>query len=560
MINIFNGGTIFMKRIVLILLAFVLLFSFFVTGCGSASNNEEGSIAATTVKTAAPAEPEQYFLPLVNAPATITFATTENASGTVTMSQNLPVWVELEKRTGIKVKWQCTSSKDYDQTIQTRLASGTNLPDILRLPQQNPLTYADNKEVIPLTDLINQYAPDIVQLFKDKPEVRNGLITPDGNIYWIASILSARSVVNYPAPIYRKDWASKVGLGAPQTIDDWYNMLRKFKESDMNGNGKDDEIPLYLSGLGELNIFAWSYGLMLSPNDSSTNGATDNDSYQVDSNDKVYFLYTDPRFKEFLTEMNKWYTEGLVNKELFNTTNDDLTAVVMANQTGASAGFNMIAPQWTTNMQQTIPDAYWDTVYPPKGPGGEQHLLQERPLSSELYAISRDCKDPGLVVKWLDYVFASEDGQILIGNYGIEGDTYTMVNGEPQLTDKVIKDPRGTGAVQWEEGINCAVPRILMSGIFAQRFGIFPQAALSMDAASKFYLQMFPNIIPTKEESDTITGIMADINTYRVEMETKFINGTEPLSNFDQYVSKLNSIGIDQVTQIKQQQYDRTSK
>ncbi|MDU5950759.1 MAG: extracellular solute-binding protein, partial [Paenibacillus macerans] len=42
------------------------------------------------------------------------------------------------------------------------------------------------------------------------------------------------------------DWLDKVGLQTPQTIDDFYNMLKAFKEQDPDGNGKDDTYGMVL--------------------------------------------------------------------------------------------------------------------------------------------------------------------------------------------------------------------------------------------------------------------------------------------------------------------------
>ena len=39
---------------------------------------------------------------------------------------------------------------------------------------------------------------------------------------------------------YRADWAEKLGLEEPKTIEDIYNMMYQFTYGDPDGNGKDD--------------------------------------------------------------------------------------------------------------------------------------------------------------------------------------------------------------------------------------------------------------------------------------------------------------------------------
>jgi putative aldouronate transport system substrate-binding protein len=523
-----------------------------------ASGQGEGAAKPAAPSGGAAVVAESYTLPLVKAPVTISFATQENPAGTRSYRDNLPAWAELEKRTGVKVDFQVVPATNYAENIQVRLAAGVNLPDFLLLPP-NPMSYANAKLLVPMKGLIERYAPNIVRLFAERPEIKRGLIAPDGDIYFVTSILDARASVNYNAFLYRRDWAQKVGLGAPVTIADWYAMLRKFKEGDINGNRNDnDEWPWAGNGSGysALNPFAMAYGLML-PN---TDGKQDSDNYQVGKDGKVSYIYTMPRLKDWLTEMAKWYREGLIDPEFLTMTQDKWLAKVVSNVVGSACQFTMWAPQLNPRMAKDFPEAYWDTLYPPKGPYGDQNLLRERPLSGENFAISRDCKNVALVMKWVDYLFASEEGQILMGNYGIEGVSYSMVDGKPRFTDLIAKDPRGTGQAQWEFGMNGPFPRILMKQVIVERFYGHPQAKVAVDAAEKYYVHSFPNIIPTKEENDAIVNTMADINTYRSEMVTKFILGTEPLSSLDKFMSTINGMGIGEVTAIKQKQYDRVSR
>ena len=67
----------------------------------------------------------------------------------------------------------------------------------------------------------------------------------------------------------------------------------------------------------------------------------------------------------------------------------------------------------------------------------------------------------------------------------------------------------------------------------------------------------FGSLVATKAESDTISKYRNDINTYVSEMFMKFILGTEPLSNYDAFVTKLKGLGIDQYKAVKQAQFTR---
>ena len=65
----------------------------------------------------------------------------------------------------------------------------------------------------------------------------------------------------------------------------------------------------------------------------------------------------------------------------------------------------------------------------------------------------------------------------------------------------------------------------------------------------------------TEEESSLISGLMGDLATYVWEMTGKFTVGTADIdAEWDNYVSYLRGLGVDQILEVKQAQYDRLAK
>jgi len=60
-----------------------------------------------------------------------------------------------------------------------------------------------------------------------------------------------------------------------------------------------------------------------------------------------------------------------------------------------------------------------------------------------------------------------------------------------------------------------------------------------------------------EEEAETISYFNEDINTYVNEMTLKFITGSDPLDEFDEYISKLESLHIQDMIQVYQSATDR---
>lgn len=67
---------------------------------------------------------------------------------------------------------------------------------------------------------------------------------PDGHIYTLPGKKPLRPK-GCDTPFINKAWLDRLGLEIPTTVDEWYEVLKAFKEQDANGNGDpNDEIPL----------------------------------------------------------------------------------------------------------------------------------------------------------------------------------------------------------------------------------------------------------------------------------------------------------------------------
>ncbi len=133
--------------------------------------------------------PEENTLPIVEPGSLeLTYAGVDNWYTPASYSQNLEVWQEVEKRTGIKINWEVMPSDQYNAAMQTRIAAGSDLPDILAVPplwNGDVVKYAEDGVILPLKDLIEKNAPNIMNMFEKYPIIRKVLTAPDGkSIIW----------------------------------------------------------------------------------------------------------------------------------------------------------------------------------------------------------------------------------------------------------------------------------------------------------------------------------------------------------------------------------------
>lgn len=108
------------------------------------------------------------------------------------------------------------------------------------------------RQLTPLDDLIDQYAPNVQALFQERPDYPPALRGTDGQIYGLPigdesthNIIDSQMWINTA-------WLEKTGLPMPETTDEFKKVLEAFRDGDMNGNGDTtDEIPLPLRQHGD---------------------------------------------------------------------------------------------------------------------------------------------------------------------------------------------------------------------------------------------------------------------------------------------------------------------
>ena len=208
----------------------------------------------------------------------------------------------IEDATGVDVTFQSPPNNSED-AYKMMVISG-NLPDVIMWNHDVSMDrmYAEGL-IIDLTDLIAQYAPNLTRIYTERPELRKQVETADGKMYYFPSINPMQTVEEicrncYNGLIIRDDWLKKLGLTAPMTIDEWYDVLTAFKEGDPNGNSEQDEIP-FDAGSGGLLLFMPAFGI--------TNGW-----YVNPETGKVGYGQYSEEYKAYLETMAKWYAEGLV--------------------------------------------------------------------------------------------------------------------------------------------------------------------------------------------------------------------------------------------------------
>jgi putative aldouronate transport system substrate-binding protein len=471
---------------------------------------------------------------------------TPAASINVKNMSELPYYKELEKKTGVKIEFIHPTSNEQ---FNLMLASG-DLPDVI---EYNWYGFAGGPEkaigdghIIKLNDAFSKYSPNLTKYLKANPEVDKMVKTDNSSYYVYPFIRGDETLMVYQGPMVRKDWLDELGLKAPTTIDEWENVLKQFKDK------KGATAPLsFAPGLGSTSAsFVGAYGVR--------------EGLYIE-NGKVKFGQTEAGYKQFLTLFRRWYSEGLLDKNFATVDGKAHTANILDGKTGGTIGNNGGGlGAWTTTGRQKDPKFTLVATPYPTLKTGETPKHGQWDLAFHnvgMVGITSKCKNVEIAARWLDYGY-SDEGRMLF-NFGVEGESYKMVNGYPTYTETVTKNPAGASmGDMMQKYTRTGFGPTIQDKRYMEQFAALPEQkeALKIWAKTDAAKHILPRLTLTPEESSEAASIINDVNTYVNEMKLKFIMGAEPIENFDKFVEQIKKLGMEKYLGLYQKALDRYSK
>lgn len=454
----------------------------------------------------------------------------------------------IEDATGVDVTFQ--SPPDNSEDAYKMMVISGNLPDVIMWNHDVSMDrmYAEGL-IIDLTDLIAQYAPNLTRIYTERPELRKQVETADGKMYYFPSINPMQTVEEicrncYNGLIIRDDWLKKLGLTAPMTIDEWYEVLTAFKTQDPNGNGFPDEIPF--DGWG-LPYFLPAFGVM--------------NTFCIKRDGTVAYGPMEPEYKAYLETMHKWYEEGLLGSNCLIHSDAWKTENIVNDLTGAFVGLDNAWRYYLPLLQERAnASASFQAMPWLKADDGIRYTACAEAagnMSSTVTVITSACKDPVAAVRFIDYMYSPEGSDLL--TWGIEGETYRIVDGKKELTEMALTVDEENG---WLTLYTYAIGHTAFPKYDGETVVLasYPEEQLVAErtwADASTALIYPPYINFSMEQQAYCDSLMDEMETYITEMSIKFITGEEPLTNFDAYVAQLTKMGIDNVLAIYRDAYVR---
>lgn len=547
------------KKLVALLLSLALVLSLGACGGnGESSTSSEASPSSTTEESGAAAESGdesqaetaetgEFQLPIVDEPTTLSYfvADDSNAAIMTTDWNDNEFYQEMERRTGVHLEFEMVSSADYQTNFNLMIASG-NLADMIYVGAsyyaEGVDAAIDDGYFLDLTDLVDEYMPNYEKVRTSDVQYELLSTTDSGRLGAVYELRQSKQGPWLGLWI-RQDWLDDLGLDTPVTFDDYHEVLTAFKNEKgatapliLNFSGSDGEFGTMSGGLNVLN------------------------SWQLDETGKVNFGPYMDAWKEYVTIMHQWYTEGLIDPDFMAT--DERTADMAKVVTGASGVFAAL---------YTMPSVYEAAsedsnmnlapVNPPvMNEGDEGHIRLRDSYTSGNTAISADSENWEVALRWLDYLYTEEGA--LLANYGVEGDTFEFdENGEPVFTDKILNNENGWTMTQTVASYLCPSAGIANWSDWTRELAGVPEKDQACyDVWSEFSddWRLPSSVTLTQDESTERAALYADISTIVKEQTAQFISGALDIEeNWDAYISALEASGMERAIEITQAAYDR---
>jgi putative aldouronate transport system substrate-binding protein len=427
------------------------------------------------------------------------------------------------------------------------LASG-EIPDIFggSFVRDFVNEYGPQGAFLPLDDLIAEHAPNIQAFFDENPDLVAAVRSSDGNLYYVPYFPDGEFGRGY---FIRQDWLEALGLEEPQNVEELEEVLIAFRDGDPNGNGLADEIPFFNRHWEELIrlVTLW---------DGRSSGSDTYHDFLVEDG-QVTHPYIGEGYREGMAHLARWYDMGLIDPEIFTRGSSARDYLLSENLGGFTHDWFASTSGYNDRLADTIDGFSFRPFLPPASVSGVRMEEHRRiGVKPDGWAIGHTNEHPVATIEYFDFWF-SEEGRRL-ANFGIEGEHYTMENGEPIFTEEVLNGDQSVASQMYQVG--------------AQMFRGYPQdyayeaqwtnpialEGIQMYAEHDLLVPDFLGVVFTPEEQAVYDRHWPQIRTYMLERQQAWILGASDIEeDWDDYLETLETMGLSDVLEVMNAAYAR---
>lgn len=566
-----------MKRVFAITLAALLAMGFCACTQQTAPTTEPTTettaptTAATTQVPTTTEEPVDLSLRPFALPGTASLTIGLMENPTVRSYDDNFVTQYLELETGIDLEFVLfpTDYKQAQEQLLQMVENGEKLPDIILGIIDDRLRIKLGKEGV-LADLTGYFDTSSFYMQNGLAEMSDAevsylwaeLTEADGGIYAFPAFGAYDSPDRcaYLGAINRV-WAQKVGMDAAQidTVAEVYQFLTKVSETDLNGNGENDEMGmLYRQGSYRSNLEQWVINAYVY--------CVDDDVFNV-TDGTVWSPYATGEYRQALIELNKWFREGLIEKKTYDGFTDLDMKNMLSRQNMAIWGGH---PSLMTSGTKKVADTYapLNVLADETGLGGYAALRSSYNLQKDAF-ITAQCEEPELAFRLLDFMWDDTCSHTM--RYGEEGVNWEHIDSTGETDEhgnpaglRILKDEWQTETSAtwkltpvygktWEHG---GIPLTLEG---SHRNAISYGCKWEMDS-HETPKELCQGMVFNRKEQKVLDTYVQDYKSYVLQARWQFIMGVMDPSDdahWNNYLLALEANGEAALLQAYQSAYTR---
>lgn len=382
-------------------------------------------------------------------------------------------------------------------------------------------SYIERNAILPLDDLLEEYAPNMLEAI---PEEAWEVCKDEEGIIW--ALPGKESFTRGRIPVIREDWLEQLNMENPSTMADLEAYFEAVLNTDLNGNGQNDEIPMVCTYDGIL-YFLQNYYCGFA-----------GDRY-VDEEGVVKPWYMHENIYKMFSKLSEWYEKGYLYSEFDTITYEQAMDFATAERMGAYVTWYNDPIYGSAPLVKDNPDnpVSWAALnnLTDVEEGGRVAWYSNAPYRVDLTLSSSSTEESAAsALKLIDWMYQSTDNYML-ATYGIEGTHWEYANEEKtefQLADDVSE--KYASFYQLSEWYDTdKYPTLIVSDsdyATSQMYKVQEEAeALICEPDDDWYMTYDLSGTPAE-------NLTADANDLIVEAYTRVIKGNYEQSDWDSVV------------------------
>ena len=352
----------------------------------------------------------------------------------------------ITEATGVRLKIDYPVAAQ-DMKVALMIAE-QNFPDII-YAKGDAASLIDAGALLDLTDLIEEYGPNIKKLYGDQFDTLK-YSKEDPSIYQLSSYaIGSENYKSSGTAQIQWDVLKENNYEVPRTLDELEKMLKDY----IAAHPTTDK---GLSTIGfTLSASDWHWMITLgNPAGTIANGEPDNGQWLVDENYNAVYKFRSDEEREYFRWMNRMYNEGILDPEFATQTHEDYIAKISSGRVLA-----LFDTDWDYEDAERVlkSDGKLGKTYAPLPMTMNEDvkcplLMDQGLVVGQGVAITTACKYPVEAIKFIDYL-CSDEGQVLT-NWGIKDVNYFVdENGKRYRTPEEIEESSANQNYKKETGV-----------------------------------------------------------------------------------------------------------